>query len=252
MLQPSTIGLKFGVILYQLTCLLTASSLKELQYDDKIYKKAADYFEQHLQQGYSNCYQKIIRPLEMYFSHLKDPLLTETTHLHRHFDNLLEDEDTLAERTQLIKLLMLQHYFEDDFNDEYNKIKQGQRINYLVVRFEEQPVAFFSTELNYKSGHVYLRFVTVAPAFHQLGLGKAALNEIAKYYPESTGMELYTRNANHAAIGFYEHVDFKSGPFDFSERDLLSQLYYYFPTSDATSHPECFKGYFKLTSPVFP
>ena len=96
------------------------------------------------------------------------------------------------------------------------------KINYLVVRFHEQPIAFVVTQLNFKSGRVYVRWNTVSPSFHRQGLGKIMLDAIAKYYKNS-GLELYTRASNTTACNFYD----KSGltvasKYNFAEPDAIN------------------------------
>ncbi len=227
-------------------------TVEELQFGSEVYQHAKDFFNKHAQNGYQDLLENVIKPLTKYLSHEKNPLLEESNLIKEHFDDLFENENAAKARQYIIKLIMLQHYFEEDFDQEHKKIHSGsKKIDYLIVRFSDHPVAFFATELNYKSGHVYLRFVTVSPAFHNLGLGKNSLMQIAKHYPQATGMELYTRNANHAAKGFYNHEGFKASLFDFKEHDLLDSMRCHFPTDDSTSHPESFVGYCKLMKPSF-
>ena len=130
----------------------------------------------------------------------------------------------------LIKLTALRLYFKEEYETERNKIIEQdwhtpRRIHYLVVRYQDQPIAFFSCELNYKSGRIYMRWVTMSPTFQRLGLGKMMLEEVNKHFPENTGMELYTRLANHSARKFYSKVGFvDTTKFDFSEPNLTDPL----------------------------
>lgn len=104
-------------------------------------------------------------------------------------------------------------YFEHCFDDEFTKIIDQSkndkfRINYLVVRMYEQPVAFIVSQLNYKSGRVYIRWNTVAPIMQNQGLGKRMLSEVARYY-DNNGLELYTRSTNTKACDFYRKCGLK-------------------------------------------
>ena len=128
----------------------------------------------------------------------------------------------VVEEAQRTNTDPLTKYFEHCFDDEIVFIKAQKKsdkfkINYLTIKFHDQPIAFIITQLNYKSGRVYIRWNTVSPSFHRHGLGRIMLSAVAKYY-ENSGLELYTRAANTNACEFYK----KSGlvaisKYDFSE-----------------------------------
>ncbi len=170
----------------------------------------------------------IFNPLAPLLSHVnsmvtpaKDPLSDQKEALNVHFAK--KSTDIIATKEYLIKLTALRHYFEEEYEGERNKIlKQdkgtNQRIHYLVARFEDRPIAFVSCELNYKSGRIYMRWVTMSPSFQRQGLGGMMFEEVRKHFPENTGIELYTRVANHPARSFYTKLGFKdTTKFDFSE-----------------------------------
>lgn len=165
----------------------------------------------------------------------KSPLEDESKKLKLHFDNAKENINSI--RDKIIKLILLKNYFEEEFDTEKENIdKNVKKTDYLIIRFHERPIGFFVCEFNYKSARVYLRFVTIEPGFHRLGLGKKTLRKIISRYPNALGMELYTRKANKGAILFYKNYGFKAfEEFDFEKPTLDSPLKLYFPNDDAYS-----------------
>lgn len=122
--------------------------------------------------------------------------------------NTLDLSSRLVEEANDKRVDPLAFYFAHEFEAERDKILEQHntdkfKINYLIVRFHEQPIAFIVSQLNYKSGRVYIRWNTVSPAFHRNGIGKMMLDEVARFY-ENTGLELYTRHANVLACNFYK------------------------------------------------
>ncbi len=66
-----------------------------------------------------------------------------------------------------------------------------------------------------------MRWVTMSPSFQRQGLGGMLFEEVRKHFPKNTGIELYTRKANHPAQSFYKKIGFSdTTSFDFSEPSL--------------------------------
>lgn len=162
---------------------------------------------------------------------------------------------------------LLYRHFKKDFDAEKEKIsnqnnRDRYRSHYLIARFHDQPIAFFVCQLNYKSGRIYLRWITMHPKFHKHGIGSAMLKEIANRFPKSKGLELYTRKINESAQLFYTKCGFSPiSEFDFEEPLLDSEKQPgYFsrfvegwlnneklfpPLDEKTSQPENFIGFAK-------
>lgn len=172
------------------------------------------------------------------------------------------------DQSQVSKVDVLSQYFKHEFQAEKRKIlSQDQqdpyRSHYLIARFHNQPIAFFVCQLNYKSGRTYLRWVTINPAFHHQGIGRAMLDEITKRFPQSKGLELYTRIANIKSKLFYEKCGFsQTNEFDFEEpspdleqkpkgyftnfiHDWLDNRKLFPPLDEKISKPENFIGFIK-------
>lgn len=208
-------------------------------------EKARQKWVQTYELGLEGIKKDIILPLSFYFSNEKIPFTQELATLTDHFNGLCDDISQLSE--YFIKLLNLKFYFEKEFEEEFEKIDERiKNINYLVVRFHERPIAFFSTELNFKSARIYLRWVTMEPAFHRMGLGHIALDEIRKYYPESIGMELFTRKANKSAQAFYNRYGLQpTNNFDFVEHGLFKgdKNKLHLPIDDAVKSNDAFVAF---------
>lgn len=202
-------------------------------------------YENSLDKGFESLFKQIIQPLQFYMDHKKEPLKNELTDLKKHFID--KTHDICAVRLKMIKLIMLKNYFEKELCEEMMKLGSSKNIDYLVTRYHEQPIAFFVCELNYKTAHVYLRFVTIEPAFHRLGLGKMILEQISKYYPEANGMQLYTRKANHSAQSFYKECGFQEHAFNFGKPTFMSNQTssLCLPENDATDYPKAFVAFNK-------
>ncbi|WP_419421020.1 GNAT family N-acetyltransferase [Legionella sp. D16C41] len=190
----------------------------------------------------------LIEPLKAYLSYNQQLLEQAFTDIKLHLQG--KNHDIAKTRELLIKLTALKYQFEQDFKEEREKIAlHKERLDYLVVRYQEQPIAFFVTELNKKSGRINLRWVTIAPSCHQQGLGKLILEQITNYYPEAIGMELYTRKVNHSAQQFYEHCGFKRAEeLQFGRptfENNKDKVILYLPEDDATNTPEEFIGFYK-------
>jgi ribosomal protein S18 acetylase RimI-like enzyme len=232
-------------------CSYIDRSFDELMYTNEQVQAATDkwdtIYKKFLTRGMPFIQQALIDPLKFYLHHQTEPLQVECAELARHLQD--KNHDISAVREKIIKLIMLSSYFENDFDEEMHKIAAGnKKIDYLITRFHNQPIAFFVCELNYKSGNIYLRFVTMEPAFHRQGLGQLILNQITKKHPEAIGMELYTRIANHPAKSFYASngfKDFEQFEFGKPEVSLKPIQTLYFPDDDGTSHPEAFIAFRK-------
>lgn len=177
--------------------------------------------------------QAIFQPLAPLLSHIyntatpgKEALATDRNILVSHFE-LQKNTDVTVIKENLIKLTALRLHFAELYKMEKDTlIKQGNppHIHYLIARYQDQPVAFFSCQLNYQSGRIYLRWVTMSPTFQRLGLGKRMLEELNRRFPENIGMELYTRVAN-SARDFYRKMGFiETNQYDFSEPSLSDPL----------------------------
>lgn len=115
--------------------------------------------------------------------------------------------DELLKQAKQKSVDPLKLYFEHEFESEIAKIRDQLMpgkfgINYLTVKHHDQPIAFIITQLNFKTGRVYVRWNTVSPGFQHQGLGKVMLNEVARYYGNSK-LELYTRTLNRSSRRFY-------------------------------------------------
>ena len=219
-----------------------------LMFDESLKKAAEQKWETAYRQGYEKLLQDIIEPLEFYlgFNRKSGLFETERASLNHHFRGNANVDEL---RDTLIKLTMLRSHFESEFLEEKHKIEsKTKKIDYLMARFHDQPIAFFVCELNYKSAKIYLRFVTIEPAFHRLGLGEKMLDQIAHHYPQALGMELYTRKANIAAQSFYKHYGFlEFQQFDFWSPtiSLKKSEKLFFPEDDSTSQPNAFIAFSK-------
>lgn len=130
----------------------------------------------------------------------------------------IDKSEILKEGMEIVKLLAIKMTFEMDFISERNKILQQEmrrtsfirtdKIEYLIARAEDSVVGFMICQSNYKTAKVYLRWVTVDPNFHRIGLGKLMIDTIEKNFPEARGLELYTRTANNSAREFYKKIGF--------------------------------------------
>lgn len=229
-------------------------SFSELMFKPEVIEKTRDEwkikYEQFLKEGMPFLKREIIHPLEFYMTHKPSALESET----KEFEHHLADKKYEINKTtdQIVKLLILKRHFESDFKEEKHKIdSKSKKIDYIIARYHEQPVVFFVCELNYKTGFIYLRFVTIEPAFHRLGLGRKMLQQITKRYPDAKGLELYTRRANYSAQSFYKSIGFQEyKEFSFEEPmiSLKPDNKLYFPTDDSTSQPEAFIGFRKKYS----
>jgi ribosomal protein S18 acetylase RimI-like enzyme len=125
------------------------------------------------------------------------------------------DIKLLAISDQLIQLAAnqnknpLQLYFEHEYENEFSRIRDQNlhdnfRINYLTIKLHDQPIAFIVSQLNYKTGRIYIRWNIVAPGFQNSGLGKLMMDEVRKYY-QVDKIELYTRTLNKGSRLFYQH-----------------------------------------------
>jgi ribosomal protein S18 acetylase RimI-like enzyme len=114
-----------------------------------------------------------------------------------------------------IKEKSLELSFLADFKSERNKLALAEitdlyRMQYLLARTGAgYPVGFIVVQPNYKSGRIYLRWVTLNPVVHRYGIGGEMLKVLLKRYSEFKGLELYTRTVNSNAISFYTHWGFK-------------------------------------------
>ena len=196
-------------------------SFAELQYSDELKLHAETQWENSYSKGYDSLMSQIIRPLQFYLGYEKRPLQDECDELQKHFSDKTHDITLIKE--QIIKLMLLQRYFEKSFIEEkQNILSQEKKIEYLIARFHERPIGFFVSEVNFKSSHIYLRYVTLSPAFHRQGLGEKMLDEVVKHYPDATGLELYTRTANIGAQAFYKHYGFKAySQFNFETKIIV-------------------------------
>lgn len=135
--------------------------------------------------------------------------------------NALGLEDALIRDAKDKSKDPLQLYFEHEFDNEFsrinNQLSHQFKINYMILKFHGQPIAFIASQLNYKSGRVYIRWNTVSPGFQQLGLGRLMLDEVKKYY-KNDKIELYTRILNQGARNFYKRYGmFETSNFYFDE-----------------------------------
>ena len=221
--------------------------LSDLGYKVELQQQAEHFYQKSVNKGLDNLIEEIIKPLQFYLHYEKSPLDEEIKALEQHY--LDPSYDVSKVRENIIKLIMLQHNFEADFYQEHRKIlSASKKLDYLIVRFHGQPIAFFVTELYY--AHVYLRFITIAPAFHRLGLGEMILEQVDKHYPDATGMDLYTRNTNSSSHSFYKKCGFREfKQFDFKELclDATSSEKLYFPSDDGTDDPESCIGFSRTT-----
>ncbi|CEG58781.1 GNAT family N-acetyltransferase [Legionella fallonii] len=190
----------------------------------------------------------LIQPLQFYLFYQTAPLENEIDKIKEYLANPEKEITTVKQR--LINLFKIKCYFEETFDQEKNKINNNNEIKYLILRFHEQPIAFFTCELNYKSGYTYLRFINISPAFNRLGLGKIILNEMDKYFSESLGLELYARKDNLSAIAFYKSCAFRQfAAFDFDEPSYFDAPILHFPQDDATKELEEHVGFQRRAYP---
>ena len=92
------------------------------------------------------------------------------------------------------------------------------------------------------------KLLTIEPGFHRQGLGEIILDQIAKRYPDSIGMELYTRKANYSAQIFYKHSGFQvASNFEFGKPllTLNNMPTLYFPDDEIANSPDAFVAYYK-------
>jgi ribosomal protein S18 acetylase RimI-like enzyme len=232
-------------------CAYQKNTLQELMFDVDLLKEAQELwqttYDHACKKGIEVLINKIINPLKFYFAHENTPFQTEINELEKHF---LDNSYTIGSvQEHFIKLIMLQRYFENDFINEKIKIHStNKKIDYLIARYNDAPIAFFVTELNYKSGRVYLRWVTIEPGFHRQGLGEIIMSQIAKHYPDAIGMELYTRKANVSAQKFYKHCGFQETQnFEFGQPTfkLNGKIKLYLPEDDMTHSPNAFIAFYK-------
>ncbi|MBP9777979.1 MAG: GNAT family N-acetyltransferase [Rickettsiaceae bacterium] len=159
---------------------------------------------------------------------------------------------------QYIKEKSLELSFLADFKSERNKLAFAEitdpyRMQYLLARTGSgYPVGFIVVQLNYKSGRVYLRWVTINPVVHRHGIGSEMLKLILKRYPECKGLELYTRIANSNAISFYTRCGFKKVDVDSAvehsvRRPMilrwLRENKLFPPEDEGTEHLDSYRGF---------
>lgn len=112
-------------------------------------------------------------------------------------------------------------YFKVYFEGEYHEIMkqdQAKKIDYLVTYFEDEPVAFFTAEHNWKTARAYLRLATVSPQFYRQGIGKFAMEEICRHFNTNGRIELIVRPQNLDGVAFYRAYGMKEvTEFDFNE-----------------------------------
>lgn len=102
---------------------------------------------------------------------------------------------------------------QNSYQRERNKIltrslSSPYCIQYLMVRFHEQPIGFFSCQLNYKTARVYMRWMIISPEFQKLKLGNIVLDMVNKHFPQNRGMELFTCEDNTSGLDFYHRLGF--------------------------------------------
>lgn len=216
-------------------------------FNSPLRETAEKIWNEAYEQGFTTLLHEVIQPLQFYLLYQNKPLESEINELIEHFPQKMTDIHLTKEH--LIKLIILKNYFETHFDEEKLKIADDKKkINYLILRFNEQPIAFFTCEFNYKSGRIYLRFINISPTFHRLGLGQIILEEISKHYPEAIGLELYARKDNYSAIGFYKRCGFqKYRQFDFKEPFFkgLQVSGLHFPNDDGTDNVDEFIAFAK-------
>lgn len=191
--------------------------------------------------------KKIIDPLKCYFNHRDTPFQSEILKIENHFSD--KSNNIHPVRQYFIQLLSLKNYFDHHFQEEKKAIQmqlKNKKIHYLVVRLHDHPIAFFSSELNYKSARIYLRWATIHPGFHREGLGHLILDQINKEYPHALGIELYTRQVNLSARLFYKRYGFRETfDFQFGKPSFFSaqKNTLYFPDDESTHSIENFVAY---------
>ncbi|MES2615224.1 MAG: GNAT family N-acetyltransferase [Bdellovibrionota bacterium] len=157
----------------------------------------------------------------------------------KHFENKTHDISLV--RSYVTKIMMLRDAKEEDFQELKKSLDDvSSQKDYLVVRYHDRPVAFFVSQVNYKSGFVYLNWVTVSPGFQQEGLGKLVMEQLHKRYPEAAGIEVYSFGKNVGAVEFYKHCGFKIFDDFHFEKPILTletTSALYFPSTDMTSLP---------------
>jgi len=200
----------------------------------------------------------ILSLLRPYFSH--QGALQEITQ----YLDLKKPVDSAAFDQVILKLLMLQIYFSHAFTEETKKIAERSatsldKIHYLIAYFHEHPVAFYVSQMNFKTGHVYMRWVTIAPGFQREHLGDLMLKEVERHFPEATGIDLYTLFVNRAALKYYHQHNFMEvAHLNFAEpkqqtenaryvRAWLNGKKFCLPADDGTDTPDAFVGCMKLS-----
>ncbi len=203
--------------------------------------------------AFNRLMSSLIQPLQFYLFYENNLLGYKDNFLQNEINKLKEyltnpEKDITTVKQHLIKLFKIKCYFEDTFDKEINKINNSDKINYLILRFHGHPIAFFTCELNYKSGYTYLRFINISPAFNRLGLATVLLNKVNRYFYDSLGLELYARKDNKAAQIFYKRCGFqKFKVFDFDEPSYSKKRILHFPNDDATEEPEDHVGFQRKT-----
>lgn len=232
-------------------CSYINHTLADIHFSREFHDEASNIWLEAYQLSNSNGFEllqnAVIKPLQFYLFFIQKPLEQESNLLRTHFN--WPQKDISLVKDEMIKLMILRNYFEALFFVEKQKIGlSNKKIDYLILRYKEQPIAFFTCELNYKSSFLYLRFINISPAFHRLGLAKIILDEISQHYPEALGMELYVRKDNSSAVAFYKQCGFRQfESFDFNEpefQDVLSRTLH-FPKDDATDRVEDYLAFAK-------
>lgn len=159
-------------------------------------------------------------------------------------------------------------YFGHEFDGEIKKISDYKQFNihYLIARYEDHPIGLISCELNKKSGRVYIRWAVIHQKSQRIGLGEKMFNAISKRFPESRGLELYTRRANIPSQRFYHKNGFTTlEKFNFNEpgdskiistfvKSLFENGGILYPPADEAFNPKdsnCFIGFEKHITPSF-
>ena len=203
--------------------------------------------------AFNHLMSSLIKPLQFYLYYENNLLHYENNCLQNEINALKEylanpQKEIASVKQQLINLFKIKCYFEEAFDKEKDRINNCDKINYLILRFHGQPIAFFTCELNYKSGYTYLRFINISPAFNRLGLSTIILNKVNQYFYDSLGLELYARKDNKAARAFYKSCGFQEfETFDFAEPSYPKERILHFPNDDTTEEPEEHIGFQRRT-----
>lgn len=187
--------------------------------------------------------EMLIKPLQFYLAHKDTLLRNELEEFNQYFAQQRSDID--ATKKRFIHLYAVKSYFEHIFDQEQKQLNEGHSIEYLILRYHDHPIAFFTCELSY-TGYAYARYLSISPPFNRIGLGQALLTELSEHYPDSLGIDLYARQDNKGALAFYEKCGFtKFKKFDFHEPfpDAKNQDVLHFPKSDAADKPEEYCGF---------